>query len=445
MELRRFKDIIAVKNDTTVGSIDSIVAFHASNMEVAEVSPESFNEMTEISLLSGEIPEKSNDPLDTEAYGALNNWNSEINPAAKSGKIDFGIRSLTLNVNQICNLKCAYCAAGGDGTYGEPTNQISVEKTLPQLKFFLSTLKPGSKFSLSFVGGEPLLHPLAVKAIYEYLIHESQLKNITPSMKIVTNGTLINGEVLNILRSMKINLIISIDGAKEFNDVVRPSKDGKSTTDKILNGLKELASDRGLVRSISFSAITSKGNENLVDNYLFFKTLNPDSIEFVFANEEKSEEIQKNFIGQMKQVAALAWKAGGEKELRKINVFDHYFKMLDSQQKVENHCGAGKSYLMVDAKNRLYSCVWDANNKEDNVGQGEQLDHSALSKYLKPLVELNNCQTCWARNLCGGGCMHINKIHSGDKHQKNILFCERTRNLILTTLLYYKRARAANE
>lgn len=446
MQLKRFKDIIAVRSEkqnvTTVGGLDTITAFHATNMEVAEISPESFNEMTTIDTLTGEIP-TDKAPLDANAFEALNNWNSEINPNAKSGKLDFGIRSITLNVNQICNLKCNYCAAGGDGTYGEPTNQISVEKTLPQLKFFLSALKPGSRFSIAFVGGEPLLHPQAVKSIYDYVTAEGQQRNITPVMKIVTNGTLIKGETLDILRLMKINLTISIDGIKKYNDVLRPSKDGKSTTDKILSGLQELAKDRGQLQSVTLSAITSKGNENLVENYYFFKELNPDAMEFVFANDEKSEEIQKKFITQMNEIAAIAWAAGQETELRKINNFDHYFRMLDSQQRIENHCGAGKSYLMVDAKNRLYSCVWDANNKEDVVGQNEQLDHATLSKYSKSLIELNNCQTCWARHLCGGGCMHINRSHSGDKHQKNLLFCERTRSLILTTLLYYKRARAA--
>ena len=442
MQLKRFKDIIAVKSVTTVSGIDTIMAFHASNMEVAEISSESFNEMTSIDTLTGEIPAEKQ-AQNPEAFDALNEWNSEINPNAKSGKLDFGIRSITLNVNQICNLKCAYCAAGGDGTYGEPTNQLSVEKTLPQLKFFLSALKPGAKFSISFVGGEPLLHPQAIKSIYDYVTAEGKLRNITPLMKIVTNGTLIKGETLDILRSMKINLTISIDGIKKYNDVVRPSKDGKSTTDKILAGLEELTKDRGQLLSISFSAITSVGNENLVENYHFFKKLNPDSIEFVFANDEQSKQIQEKFISQMNEVAAIAWAAGEEAELRKISNFDHYFRMLDSQQKIENHCGAGKSYLMVDAKNRLYSCVWDANNREDIVGQNEQLDHKILSKYSKSLIELNNCQTCWARHLCGGGCMHINRSHSGDKHQKNLLFCERTRSLILTTLLYYKRARDA--
>lgn len=443
MDLRRFRDIIAIKNDTGVSSSDTIVAFHASNMEVAEISQESFNEMIPIDALTGDVPNVLSNQS-TDAYEALETWNNEANPDVKSGKIEFGIRSLTININQICNLKCNYCAAGGDGTYGEPTNQISIEKTIPQLKYFLGSIKPKSKFYISLVGGEPLLHPQAIKALYTYVKSEAALCDITPIIKIVTNGTLMTGTTLEILRSMKIHLTISIDGTKSKNDLVRPSKDGKSTTDKILRGLAELAENRGELLSINFSSITSNGNESLVENYLFLRKLNPDSMDFIFANDERSSTIQQSYIEQMNQIAAIAWENGGETELRKINTFNHYFKLLDSQQRVENHCGAGKNYLMVDAKNRLFSCVWDTNNRSDSVGTDNLLDYDKLSNYSKPLVELNNCHTCWARFMCGGGCMHINRSHTGDRHKKSLLFCERTRNLILTTLLYYKRARSAN-
>ena len=97
---------------------------------------------------------------------------------------------------------------------------------------------------------------------------------------------------------------------------------------------------------------------------------------------------------------------------------------------------------MIDAKNQVYTCPWVVGEKAEIVGSGATLDQSKLAKYQKPLIELNNCQTCWARFVCGGGCMFINRAHTGDKHKKDELFCERTRGLILLAILYYKRARA---
>lgn len=443
MELKRFKDIIAFKNKDGVNSDDTIIAFHATNLEVAELSEESFNEMTSIGLESGEIPdEKPN--VDEDANSALAEWNSEKNPDARSGKLEFGIRSITINVNQICNLKCSYCAAGGDGTYGEPTNQISIEKSFPQLRFFLASLKSGSKFSITFVGGEPLIHPTAIKAIYEYVVNEAKELNVIPNFTIVTNGTLLTGNTAEIVRAMKVHITVSIDGTKDANDLLRPTKNGTSSTDLTLAGIEEISKNRGSILSFGIAAVFANGNEDLVRNYSFFKALSPDWIEFNFAYSEGSKELQLKYLSQMSKIAKIAWTNGGEQELRKIRLFDHYFKMLDAQQLIENHCGAGKTYLMVDAKNKLYTCPWDVGKKDELVGQNELLDHEKLAKYSKSLIELNNCQSCWARHLCGGGCMYIHKAHTGDKHKKDNLFCERTRSLILDTLLYYKRARSAN-
>ena len=440
LELRRHKEIIAFKAED-----ESITAFHAYNLEVADISPESFAQMTPIPVTTGEIPDVKLpiNPEEKEAFEALNEWNSQDNPDAKNGKLDFGIRSITLNVNQICNLKCSYCAAGGDGTYGEPMNKLSVEKTLPQLKFFLSQLKPGQKFGISFVGGEPLLHPEAILAIHNYVFEESANKKITPSLQIVTNGTLLNGKTLDIVRSMKIKVKISIDGPKEFNDKARPTKNGQSSTDLTVDGIKALSLNRGNVTSFGLGAVCSKDSPNMLETFKFFQTLNVDWYDFNMAYSENSPELQANFISQMNEIAEIAYNNEGEKGLRKILYFDQLFGLLDNQIRVENHCGAGKTFAMVDAKNRIYTCPWDAGKANEIVGQNEQFDHAKLANYSKPLIELNNCQTCWARHLCGGGCMHINRELTGHKHKKDKMFCERMRSLILTTLMYYKISRLA--
>jgi uncharacterized protein len=438
MNLKRFQDIVAVK---TGRSGSDFVAFHSRNLEVAEISEEAFNAMAAISLRTSTIPIP--EASETEAATSIKNWNSEENPEVKSGRVDFGIKSLTLNVTQICNLKCNYCAAGGDGTYGEAINKISIEKTLPQLKFFLENLKSGSQFNLSFVGGEPFLYPEAMKVIYDYILLQTAGKNISCKFMVTTNGTLISDKVIEMLMTMKIHVTVSLDGVASINDQVRPSKDGKSSTEATLKGIKKLVAIKSSLASIGIAAVTTLENLKVKENYLFFKTLNVDWYEFNFSYTEKSQHAQDEYLKQMYEIAEIAWQAGGEAELRKIKTLSLYFDVLDSQQRIENFCGAGKSYLMIDAKNRLYTCPWVVGEKEEIVGEGSLLDYDKLGKYQKPLIELNNCQSCWARYVCGGGCMFIHREHTGDKHKKDELFCERTRSLIILGILYYKRARAS--
>ncbi len=447
MKLKRFEDIVAVKTEPTDlesgGSPAVVTAFHARNLEIAEMSDAAFNEMTEIQFRTSQVPEVNQTPEDPDAFQSLKDWNEETNPEVKSGQVSFGIRSLTLNVTQICNLKCTYCAAGGDGTYGEAINKVNVEKTLPQLKFFIDSLKNESQFNLSFVGGEPFLYPEAMKAIYDYVILQTAGRNIKSKFMVTTNGTLMTDKAIELLKTMKIHVTVSLDGDASINDIVRPSKDGKGSTEATLQGIKRLVEIRDHLSSVGIAAVFSSKNMLVKDSYIFFKTLNVEFYEFNFSYSEKSQEAQNEFIKQMGQIAQLAWDSGGEEELRKIKTFNAYFETFDSQRRIENFCGAGKSYLMIDAKNRLYTCPWVVGESEEVVGQGSQLDYTKLDKYKKPLIELNNCQSCWARYVCGGGCMYIHREHTGDKHKKDILFCERTRNLIFLGILYYKRARAS--
>jgi uncharacterized protein len=444
MKIKRFQDIVAVKTEPTDSKAHPLfVAFHARNLEVAEISEQAFDEMTEIQLRTSTVPLVHSTSKDKDAFLSLKNWNEENNPDVKSGKVEFGIKSLTLNVTQICNLKCNYCAAGGDGTYGEAINKVSVEKTLPQLKFFLESLKEKSQFNLSFVGGEPFLYPEAMKAIYDYVLAEAKPRQMTCQFMVTTNGTLMTEKAIELLKTMFINITVSLDGEAAVNDQVRPSKDGQSSTAATLQGIEKLVQIKDSLASIGISAVVTAENLNIKKSYLFFRTLNVDWYEFNFSYTEKSQSTQDEYLAQMAEIAEIAWQLGGEEELRKIKTLSVYFDVFDDQQRIENFCGAGKSYLMIDAKNRLYTCPWVVGEKDEVVGVGSQLDYEKLVKYQKPLIELNNCQSCWARFVCGGGCMFIHRAHTGDKHKKDELFCERTRGLILMAIMYYKRARAS--
>src|SRR5689334_16033352 len=98
MEIRRFKDLIAMKE------AQKVWGFHAYNLEVAELTEELW------SALENEITLRTQPEMQQE----LENWNSEISPDTQDAPLTAPgfIKKLSLNIAQICNLQCTYCAAG---------------------------------------------------------------------------------------------------------------------------------------------------------------------------------------------------------------------------------------------------------------------------------------------------------------------------------------------
>lgn len=427
MQFRRHQDIVAFKN-----AGQAPVAFHARNLEVAQISEELWSEMSASTAIAT-----------SEAHQDLENWNRETNPDVKSGKIEFGIRSLTINVTQICNLHCTYCAAGGDGSFNDPVQKISVEKTLPQLQFFLARVKDGSKFHITFLGGEPLLFPEGMKLIADYVDQKITGRGIRATYTVVTNGTLLTQtKVLDLLARLKANITISIDGPAEINDIYRIGKNKKGSTAQTQAGIEALLARKGEMGNIGLSGVFGRQNMEIEKAYAFYSAFDVDWFEFNYEYGEKDENSHQLYMLKMTELAERAYARGGEQELRRIRVFDHYFHSLDSQQQVENYCGAGKSFLMVDARNELYTCPWVVGRSAEKVAVSGDPTTLAVAGYQEPLIEKHGCGNCWARFMCGGGCMFINQLKTGDKHRKDLQFCERTKHLISLALLYYQRSRA---
>lgn len=437
MELRRYKDILALKSEE-----GTLLAFHARNLEVAQISESMWRSMTPTTLLMAHPTSTFLQEEDGgEAVEELKIWNEEENPSAHTVKIKPVIRHLTLNVTQICNLHCSYCAAGGDGTFGDAVAKMAIEKTLPQLKYFLDRLPERESFNINFLGGEPLLYSEGLELIFKYV------SSITPDRPVhytvITNGTLLTEKNVDLLVRMKAAVTISLDGPPEINDRMRPAKNGNSSTAMIVAGLVKLLARKHELGHLSLHGVFDSNNGAIDEAYEFYSQFNVDHYDFSFSVSDNNPRATADFLNEMKKLAAKAYAKGRETELRKIRVFDQYFESLDSQRRTENFCGAGKSFLMIDARHRIYTCPWDVNDKTEQVGQGTELDEKALSSYQESILERNKCHNCWARFLCGGGCMFAHKQGSGHKNIKNTLFCERTRFVAALAFIYYEKCRSA--
>lgn len=454
-EMRRFDDLVAFQFEETQ------VAFHASSLEVAEISEEAFHVMPRYTFNDSFIPtftsfaNSSSSIIESEAYQQLQDWSQQFQSESNSTKTqidtssakqtDIKLQSMTINVTQLCNLHCSYCAAGGDGTYGDPVAKISIEKTLPQLSSLLSRLGPEDHFSLTMLGGEPLLYPAAVVKIIAHVKGLAKVQKFKLRLNLITNGTLITDDLARFLYESNTQITISMDGPPEVNDVARPTKDKTSSSQKTLEGLALLLKYKC---QVLIHSVFTKTHLDVLSTYQFFSSF-PVKMEFTLDLMETDLQTVQMFTKAFSDVAKLAYEKGhltsletAETELRRITLFDGYFNQLDRQSRLENHCGSGKSLLAIDSRNQVYECPLEVGSIENQIGKDLELRIDAFDQSSKSLIELNNCKTCWARHLCGGGCMFSHKSMTGNKHQKDLAYCMRTRHLISLALLYYLKIRS---
>lgn len=440
-ELVRHGELLALRTRD-----QRVYGFHADTMDVAALAPQAWTALKTINSPSrkSELASGSAEEI-LEALSELKLWEQDRAEVRSQRIREPAIRSLTINVAQVCNLACTYCAAGGDGTYGSKTKTPDLEKTKQLLSQLLQKVPAGEKFVLTFLGGEPLLHPHILRSVERHAKLVTAGRHVQLRFDIVTNGTLVTEDSAEMLAAMGANVTVSIDGHPDDNDKSRVTKSGKGSSAQVLKGLAELLKVRERLGSLSAGAVFGKHGTNIVCAWEFLASFPFDSMKFDFAAEAGDEVSSRAFAKGISEVADLAYARGGEQELRRLHVFDHLFRALDDRARIENHCLAGKNHLQLDTDGRLTACQWFVGQKEEELGSTESaeltLNNPVLQGFSQPLIEKHGCGTCWARHICGGGCMHVNKIKNGNKHKVDHAFCERTRTIIAKGIERYAESR----
>ena len=419
--LLRKGDLVAFRNEG-----GTALAFHSANLEVAELDQEAWTAF------------QSQDSK-SEASREIEAWAEQTEAFANPIHRDEP-HVLQMNISQICNLKCNYCAAGGDGTYGSKEYQLDLSAAYKQIAHMLNQLDNGSSFRLNFIGGEPLLYPKAIEQVARYAKLAAAGRNIRVLFGTTTNGTLISKEVARLIADLNMSVTVSLDGPPAINDVVRPAKrKDMSSTQLTENGLSELQKVRGQLRALNFNAVFGVHNTDLVATYEYLSQWQPDSILFSFASEKGDDGASDRYIEELSKVLQKAHQKGGRRELLKLLPFSDMLRALESQKRKTNFCGAGKTMLNMDTKGDLYACNWFISRGSERLGVAGKPEKGKISQYSQSFIDLNDCNSCWARFLCGGGCMLFNFEKNGDKHKSDLQFCDRTRKMAKLAIEYYHR------
>jgi molybdenum cofactor biosynthesis enzyme MoaA len=156
-----------------------------------------------------------------------------IKEIAKQGLINQEKKPhLRIAVTPDCNFSCLYCRDGGEGIL---TNEIMSASEM--LKVLEISSQVGFKH-LKITGGEPLLREKKMKDVIP-LIKEVVKNKYFDDIQMVTNGSLLNSYVEDLINSGLNSLTVSLDAAdsKKFKQIT-----GRDEFGSVIEGIKNTVS-----------------------------------------------------------------------------------------------------------------------------------------------------------------------------------------------------------
>jgi len=139
------------------------------------------------------------------------------------------LATYVLHITKECNMRCMYCyEKDKTSTY-----------TWDEIKVLLDDIVAHNKhFNLEFLGGEPCLRTDLIAKTIEYLNGMDDVE--VGSYFITTNGTIVNDELISILKTNdNVSWSASIDGHK-FGNFMRIMKSGHNSYDIVVANMKRL-------------------------------------------------------------------------------------------------------------------------------------------------------------------------------------------------------------
>ena len=321
------------------------------------------------------------------------------------------VKALCLHIAHDCNLACRYCFAE-EGEYHGRRALMSYETGKQALDFLIANSGSRRNLEVDFFGGEPLMNWDVVKKTVEYGRSLEEKYDKKFRFTLTTNGVLLNDEIMEFANREMANLVLSIDGRREVNDRMRPTRNGKSSYDVILPKFIKAARSRHQTNYYVRGTFTHY-NTDFVEDVLHLADLGFEqiSVEPVVSPPEEPYAITEEDIPVIcegyDRLAVEMLKR--EKEGKGFNFF-HYMIDLEGGPCVAKRlsgCGSGTEYLAVTPWGDLYPCHQFVGNEDFLLGNldegikntGIVADFKLCNVYSKP-----KCRDCFARFYCSGGC-----------------------------------------
>lgn len=213
----------------------------------------------------------------SELFDIARNFYAELSYNNKLGRAIMPLRYF-FELTYLCNLNCPYCYVGEERKKNELTTQewFNIIEQIPFYSF------------VTLVGGEPLIR----KDFIEIL--EKTAKKTFGKLNVVTNGILINDEIIDaFIRTKMMLLSVSLDGYGENHDKNR-GKEG--IFEKIITNLENLQAKKGKNSKPMIDIKTIVLADNMDDLPKLYKLCNDMKFEFLSISFLRNNNLKQNSV-----------------------------------------------------------------------------------------------------------------------------------------------------
>jgi uncharacterized protein len=344
------------------------------------------------------------------------------------------ITRLVMNVAEECNLACRYCIVG-QGRFRRRGGLMSREVALRGVDFLIEASGDSPRCNIVFFGGEPLLNLEVIRETiaYGHAAASQQDKQITYS--IATNGTLLDEEYIAFFKHNGMEVGVSLDGPPEVHDRVRRFPDGSGSYQDVTRHLPLLLAD--YADKVYVQATITQYQTKIVRilNHLIGLGFRDIYVSYRGGQGEdgfQSAEARQRLKAAYTRLAHRFLDRATQGDFSVGHPFLSCLLYFCGDQPRRAFCDAGRRTLGLSADGGLYPCSVFAQLPKYRLGDV----WAGLEEYrLEQLIETDvdrkaACGHCWARYICGGGCLYLAAEENGDPQLPWSVECELTRHII---------------
>lgn len=340
---------------------------------------------------------------------------------------------LTLVVTKACQLRCLYCNVNA----GDEYKNMDLSLAYKAVDLFLNKSKYLNNI-ITFFGGEPTIRWKEIENIIQYANNKAKLKGKKLKFSLSTNGVL-NDEQIEFLKKYKFSIIVSIDGIKNIQNMQRPLIGNKESFDIVYNNIKKFKENN---IPFKINAVVTEFSVNYIIPFvdemikLGAKQIQLDPVSHAGKALENPNQykIRPDYKVYLKEY----FKAVSHAEKYGVAVFNQVSGRLFKPANYFCDLIASDIGFVVSYNGLISKCIEVQDEKHecsdqlvigDIKGDAININNEKIIEIRKKaLINNKECENCFARYFCAGGCT-IRNFHNNNTFKKtDDYYCKIAKN-----------------